>query len=197
MVAGWEVPRIESIRSVEVRRIARIGVPGLAGDLQQDLGAASLAIEIVGSLHGDEARDSFLESVRERFHAGEPASFVADIATATELDRVMIEELEVCERNDAADGFRYRIVLREYVEPPAPPTPIDDLGADLDPDLDALAALGLDGLELPDLLGQIPSLSNPVEPMRPALSGVDAATSGIGGLLGGPGGLRDKLGLPT
>jgi hypothetical protein len=197
MVADWEIPRIESIRSVEVRRIARLGVPGLAGDLQQDLGTASLAVEITGSLQGDEARDAFLESVRELFHAGEPVAFVADILTATELEQVLIEELELSEHNDAAGGFRYRIVLREYVEPPEPPTPIDDLGMDLDTDLDLLSELGLDGLELPDLLGDIPSLGNPVEPMKPALAGVDAATSGISGLLSGPGGLREKLGLST
>ena len=104
-------------------------VPGLLGDLQQDLGAASLAVEICGSLQGDEARDDFLTSVREKFRAGDPVSFVADITTATELDQVLIEELEVEEANDAADSFRYRVVLREYVEPPEPPPPIDDLGA--------------------------------------------------------------------
>ena len=90
---------------------------------------ASLAVEIRGSLQGDEARDDFLTSVREKFRAGDPVSFVADITTATELDQVVIEELEVEEVNEAAGSFRYRVVLREYVEPPEPPAPIDDLGA--------------------------------------------------------------------
>jgi len=192
MIDDWEVPRIESIRTVEARRVASLGVPGLMGDLQQDLGADSLAVEICGSLFGDEARDDFLDAIREKFRAGEPVSFVADIITATELDQVMIVGLDVIETNDAATGARYRIVLREYVEPPTPPTPIDDLGLDLDDELDLLADLGLDGLELPDLLGQIPSLGNPVEPIKPALAGVDAATSGIGGLLGG---LKGALGI--
>jgi hypothetical protein len=84
-------------------------------------------------------------------------------------------------------------VLREYVEPPAPPTPIDDLGAGLDAELDLLAELGLDGLELPDLLGAIPSLGNPVEPMRPALKSVDDATKGVTDTL--LGGLKGALGI--
>ena len=192
MVGDWEVPRIESIRAVQTRRLARLGVPGLAGDLHQDLGATSTGIEICGSLHGDERRDEFLEKVQEKLDAGEPATFVADIVTATELEQVLIEELEVTERNDAAGGFRYRLVLRQYVEPPEPPPPIDDLGLGLDADLDLLAELGLDGLELPDLLGDIPALSDPVEPMQPALAGVDAATAGIEGLLGG---LKAALGV--
>src|SRR5947199_145040 len=84
------------------------GVPRLRGDIQQDLGAASLTVEISGSLHGDEARDDFLQSLRESFRAGDPVSFAADITNAAELDRVLIDELELEEVNDSADGFHYR-----------------------------------------------------------------------------------------
>jgi hypothetical protein len=190
VVGGWEVPRIERIESRERRRLARLPVPGLLGDLQQDLGSESLAVEISGSLQGDEARDEFLTSIREQFRAGEPVSFVADITTATELDQVLIEELEVEEVNEAAGSFRYRIVLREYVEPPAPPSPLDDLGADLGLELDLLAGLGLDGLKLPDLLGDLPTLGDPVVPVQGALEGVRAATDQIPSLLDG---LREKF----
>lgn len=195
MVGGWEVPCIEAIHTRELRRVAQIGVPGLMGDLQQDLGTTSLVVEICGSLVGDDARDTFLDTLRERYRAGDPVSFTADITHATELDQVLIIGLDVVESNDAARSVRYRIVLREYVEPPQPPPAIDDLGADLGAELDGLADLGLDGLELPDLLGAIPSVGNPVEPMKPALASVDSATAGIGALLNQPGGLKAKLGL--
>ena len=98
---------------------------------------------------------------------------------------MLIERLDLEEVNDWANGFRYRIVLREYVEPPPPPAPFDDLGLELDAELDLLAELGLDGLELPDLLGDIPSLGDPTAPVMPALEGVRAATGGIGSLLDG------------
>ena len=192
MIGDWEVPRIESILTHEARRVAQIGVPGLMGDLQHDLGASSLVVEIRGSLVGDDVRDDFLDKLREKYRDGSPVSFAADITTATELDQVLILGLDVIESNDASDQVRYRILLREYVEPPEPPTPIDDLGSDLDADLDGLADLGLDGLELPDLLGDVPSLGDPVEPMKPALAGVDKATSGLGDLLTG---LKSKLGV--
>ncbi len=183
MLGDYEIPRIERIHAIEQRRLARLAIPGLDGDLHQDLGHDSLAVEIVGSLQGDEARDGFLGELRDRYQAGEPLAFVADITSATDLDQVLIESLEVCEHNEWAGAFRYRLVLRQYVEPPAPPSPVDDLGADLDPDLDLLAELGLDGLELPDLLGMVPDLGDPVAPILPALDGVKAATAPLKGLL--------------
>jgi hypothetical protein len=175
MIGEWEVPRIERVATVEGRRLARLSVPGLVGDLHHDLGRHSVAVEIVGSLHGDAERDDFLAKVREPFNAGEPLAFVADIVSATELEQVLIEGLELQESNDGPDSFRYVIRLRQYVEPPEPPSPIDDLGSDLGPELDLLAELGLDGLELPGLLGEIPSLGDPTPPLREALAGVGAA----------------------
>ena len=185
MIGEWEVPRIERIETLEERRIARLPVPGLLGDIQQDLGAASLTVEICGSLQGDEARDDFLQSLRESFRAGDPVSFAADITNAAELDQVLIDELLLEEVNDSADSFHYRIVLREYVEPPAPPAPVDDLGADLGGDLDGLASLGLDGLNLPDVLGGLPDISNPVPALQPALSAVQSGTAQVPDLLNG------------
>lgn len=184
MLDSYEIPNIESIRSLEKKRFARHGVPGLAGDLHQDLGAESLLVEITGSLQGDEARDDFLETMREKFNNAEPVPFVADITTATELEEVIIEQLEVKENNQWDRPMLYRMVLRQYVEPPEPVSSFDDQGLELDPELDLLAGLGLDGLELPDLLMDIPEVGNPVEPIMPALDGTDSAVSGMGDLLG-------------
>jgi len=192
MIEDWEIPSIEHIATLESRRLARLPVVGLAGDLQQDLGASSLAVEITGSLQGDQARDDLLKAVRDKFKAGDPVSFVADIVGSSDLDKVLIEALEIEEANDWADILRYRIVLRQYVEPPAPAPSIDALGVDIDADLDLEAALGFDGLELPDVLGELPALSNPVPPLKTALSGVQAATQGVSAALGG---LKQKLGL--
>lgn len=184
MLGDWEMPGITAIRAVERRRLVRLGVPGLDGDLQQDLGHESLAVEVHGSLQGDPLRDDFLTAVRERHLAGEPLAFVADIVTATKLEQVLVEACEVLESNDWAEHVRYRLVLREYVEPPEPPAPLDELGIGLDADLDALADLGLTGLELPDLLGSVPTLGDPVAPVKPALDGVRAATAGLGEAVG-------------
>lgn len=184
MIGDWQVPRLTAIDTIESRRIAVLPVPGLAGDLQQDLGSHALTVELSGSLHGDEARDTFLETLREKFRAGEPVPFVADITTATELEDVMIVALEVSEAADSADTFHYRITLREYVEPPEPPRPFDDLGADFLDDLSDLAGNLLDGLDLPNLLGAVPAISDPVAPVMPALDAIEGAVAGVPSILG-------------
>jgi hypothetical protein len=191
LIGGWSPPNIERIAAFESRRLAVLPVPGLSGDLHQDMGRGALAIEIVGSLATDDARDTFLKDVREKFLAGEPVDFVADIAKESELERVLIEELRMEEVADDADMFRYRIVLREYTEPPEPPAPGLDLGADLGLDLDALAALGLDALDLPALLGEVPQVGQILEPLKPAAEALKEAVSQattvlapIGNLLG-------------
>lgn len=189
MIGSWEVPHIERIATLERRRLAVLAVPGLVGDLHHDLGSSSLTVEIVGSVHGDAARDELLAALREPFIAGDPLDFVADITTATELEQVIIESLEVSEGNADLEA-RYRMVLRQYVEPPPPPSPIDDLGAGLLPELDALSGLGLDGLELPGLVGDIPNLADPTPPVREALAGVATAVEPLSGLLDG---LRERL----
>jgi hypothetical protein len=183
MIGDWAVPRIERIGTVDRRRLARLSVPGLAGDLHHDLGSHSVAVDIEGSLHGDDERDDFLEKVRTPFLAGDPLTFVADITTATSIEQVVIEGLEVEEVNDAARSFTYRIRIRQYVEPPKPPPLVDDLGADLAPELDQLADLGIAGLELPNLLGDIPSIGDPTPPLREALSGVTSALQPLQSML--------------
>jgi hypothetical protein len=177
VIGGWSPPSIERIASFESRRLAVLPVPGLSGDLHQDMGRGALAIEIVGSLATDETRDQFLKDVREKFLAGDPVDFVADIAKESELERVLIEELRFEEIANDADMFRYRIVLREYTEPPEPPAPSLDLGAELGVDLDDLAALGLDALDLPGLLGDVPKIDDILEPLKPAAEALKGAVS--------------------
>ena len=183
MIDGWEPPRIERISAREDRRLAVLPVPGLDGDLHQDLGKGALAVEIVGSLMDDESRDTFLADVRERFIAGEPVDFVADIVKESELEQVLIETLHLEEVAGEPDVFRYRIVLREYTEPPPPPDPGLDFGADLLPDIELDADLGLDLLDLPGIVVDLPEVGDVLEPIRPAADELNEALGGAASLL--------------
>lgn len=187
MVGGWEIPRIERIRAREARRLVRLPVPGLSGDLHQDLGRGALVVEIAGSLYGDEARDTFLKDLREQYLAGEPTDFVADIVNESELEQVLIESLELEESTAAPDQFHYRIRLREYTEPPEPAGP--NLGLEA-PGLDLDIELGLDLLDLPGLLGPVPDVGELLQPLEPAAGGLRSALDGAAGVLGG---LEDVL----
>lgn len=176
MIGEYEVPGIERIGSLERRHLVAIDVPGLAGTYHQDHGAAAARIVIEGSLAGDEAREGFLAALREKLAAGEPVDFVADITTATEIEKVLIADLDVEELAGSADTFRYAISLVEYTEPPPPPA---------DPALED--ALGLeaqdlfDTSKLPELLGA-PDFGNPVPPLNTALDGAKAALGALAGV---------------
>jgi len=192
MLDQWELPSIERVDLLESRRLARLGVPGLAGDLHQDLGAESLTVAITGSLQGDDRRSDFLEQLQEKFRAGEPMPFVADIVDSAELENVVIVGFHVFETSDWASGVGYRIVLRQYVEPPAPPSPIPDLPLDELGSLADLAGNLLDGLDLAGLLGSVPSLADPSESIRPAMDTVRGAVGDVPSMLGD---LRTALGV--
>jgi len=127
MIGEYEVPGIQRIGTIEDRRVVEIPVPGLAGSYHQDLGSGAVSLRIEGTLAGDDARDDFLGKVREMYNAGDPVDFVADIVTATHVEKVLMTDLAVAEVAGTADTFRYAIVLAQHVEPP-PPSPGADQG---------------------------------------------------------------------
>lgn len=181
MIGSWQPPRIERIASLESRRLAALPVAGLSGDLHQDLGRGAIAVEIAGSLVGDEARDDFLKELREKFLDGSPVDFVADIVKESKLEQVLIEALEFEESSAVPEVFRYRIVLREYTEPPAPPAA--DLGAELDAELDLEAELGLDMLDLPAITADVPQVGDLLAPVQTAADSLKESLSGAAGML--------------
>ena len=183
MIGTWSPPSITGIRASEARRLVTIPVPGLSGDLHQDLGRGALVVEIEGSLSGDDARDDFLKELREKYLAGVPVDFVADIAKESELEQVWIEALAFEESAEEPDVFFYRIVLREFTEPPEPPAPASDFGSELGADLDDLAALGLDALDIPAIVGDLPSVGDVTAPIRPGADALKSALGGAGDLL--------------
>ena len=183
MIGSWEVPRIEHVATTESRRLAVLPVPGLSGDLHQDLGRGGLAVQISGSLYGDEARDAFLKELREKFLAGEPVDFIADIVKESDLEQVMIVSLSLEEQSKDADVFRYLIGLREYTEPPEPPGLGTDFGLDVDADLGLDVDLGLDLLDLPGLMVPVPKVGDLLAPLKPAADELKSALSQAGKVL--------------
>lgn len=183
MIGSWEVPRIERISTMEARRLAVLPVPGLSGDLHQDLGRGALVVQISGSLWGDEARDAFLKELREKFLTGEAVDFIADITNESELERVLIVSLSLDEQSDNADVFRYLIALREYTEPPEPPGPQSDFGLDVDADLGLDVDLGLDLLDLPGFLADVPQVGDLLAPLKPAATKLKSVVSEAGNVL--------------
>lgn len=161
MLGDWEIPRIASLRTEESRKLAEHRVPGRAGSVYQDLGAAAVVIDVAGSVFSDDERTGFLDEARSRFAAAEPLTFVADILHATDIQYVLVESLVIEEVATRPGELAYRMRLRESPPPPPPGDPFGDIDAGL---LDQAAGFveGVtDALGAVAALGDIPEFSDP------------------------------------
>jgi hypothetical protein len=191
VLGDWEIPRVDLMRTTEARKFAELAVPGRQGSLFQDLNAEPTSIEIGGSLFADEERSEFLDTVREKFRAGEPATFVADITQATDIAFVVIDSMRFEQRADHPDEVFYHLLLRESPPPPPPPDPLGGIDAGL---LDQAAGFvdgvtgALDALEalanLPDFSDPTALLGGTLEKVTTALDGLSSVTTSITQLFG-------------
>lgn len=113
---------LEHVQKIEVdgdQVLVQHGVPALEGDFFQGLGRRATQISLAGVLTGPEAGEG-LNTLRDKFRAAEPVSFVADITTATRVDQVLIEEMGVRELAGKPERFEYAFTLREFIPPPEP-----------------------------------------------------------------------------
>jgi outer membrane protein OmpA-like peptidoglycan-associated protein len=120
MLDTFELPQVQAIEGAEREALQQHGVPALEGDFLQDLGRRATRVALSGVLTGAEAADQ-LRTLREKHRAASPIPFVADIATATTLGQVLIEELGIRELAGRPERFEYAISLIEYA-PATPPS---------------------------------------------------------------------------
>lgn len=180
VLGDWEIPRIAAIQSAERRAFAELATPGRVGSLFHDMNSTPTTVALRGSLYGDEVRNTFLTEMRQRFKAGAPVTFVADILTATDVQYVVIEMLHLQESGIRPDQTDYLIVLRESPPPPPPPDPLGGLDAGLLDQAGAFLDSVSGALDVIAALGNIPELSDPTPPLQNALTQVEAATAGLG-----------------
>src|SRR5262245_1048279 len=121
MLSDLELQMVEEVESDQDRVLAQHPVPALEGDFLQELGRRATTITRTGVLAGEEVADE-LKQLREKFLAAEAVPFVSDIATATRVDDVLIEEMGVRELAGRPEIFEYAFTLREFIPPPPPET---------------------------------------------------------------------------
>ena len=119
MLGDLELQLVDEIESDQDRVLQAHPVPGLEGDFTSDLGRRSTTITLTGTLSGEQVADD-LKALREKFRAAEPVAFAADIATATRVQNMLVEEIGVRELAGRTELFEYAFTLREFVPPPQP-----------------------------------------------------------------------------
>jgi Putative peptidoglycan binding domain/OmpA family len=136
MLGDLELEQVQLVETDEDQVVVRHRVPALEGDFLQDLGRRGARLSLTGVLTAPDTKDSLAE-LRARFHAGDPVAFVSDISSATAVDRVLVERMDVRELAGRPSAFEYHLTLRELTEaepvdtedvdipPPPPPTVTD------------------------------------------------------------------------
>jgi len=171
------LPQIQTLRIRDARALAEHRAPDMTGTYFQDMGRHATAILVSGIASGPDAPE-FLEELTERFDAGEPVSFIADIVADAEIEQVLIDDFKTREIAGKPLRFAYALVLREFQEPVEPEEVSaldDDILADATDLLDEIA----DGLDLlPDLTT---GLERFIEPLTRLLGRLQEANRGGGG----------------
>lgn len=121
MLDDLELPLVQQFDAAERQERAQHVVPALEGDFLQALGRRATSFTLEGVIANEDGTVAGqLKNLREKFRAAAPVDFVADIATATKVDTVLIEEMSVRELAGKPERFEYAFALREYLPAPAP-----------------------------------------------------------------------------
>ena len=96
MLDGVELEQVQKVEAEDEEVLAQHGVPALEGDFLQDLGRRVTRLTLTGVITGADSGDQ-LKTLREKFRSATPVPFVEDIAVATKVDKVLIEEFGVRE----------------------------------------------------------------------------------------------------
>jgi hypothetical protein len=128
-LAGITLDRLVRVELREQARFVRHAVPGLSGELAQDLGRPSAAVRFQGIFHGPDAADQ-LKQLRDPYLARTPVDFICEAAGQGYFTQVVIDSLQVAQRAGYLDQFDYVCEVSEYVPPPPPASPNPLAGLD-------------------------------------------------------------------
>lgn len=173
-LAGIQLNRVHKISTIERSALVYHRIPGLAGNLVQNLGRDSVQLQIEGIFYGIPARDD-LEKLREVYKQRQPVDFLAEITGQAYFGQVILDRFEVDQAAQDPDQFSYTLIVSEYIVPPEPEVAAAGF-PDVDVSILAEAQSFIDIATLPDLLGSVPEINNPVEPLSNALDDVKKAT---------------------
>ncbi|MFQ4135475.1 DNA circularization N-terminal domain-containing protein [Nodosilinea sp. PGN35] len=187
-IANIALTRIHHLATLEQANWVAHRVPGREGTVTQDLGRASVRLDVRGICYGLQAQAD-LERLRQAYKQRQTVDFLAEIVGQAYFSQVIIEQFEVVQRAEAPEEYSYRLIVAEAVSAQAKSSPTA-----VQPQIKAKAANFMMATLLPDALsmGALPEISNPVEPIRRSMTPIQEVTQTI---QADTQGLRDILGI--
>lgn len=144
------LPQIQTLRIRDARALAEHRAPEMTGSYFQNMGRHATAILVSGIASGPDAPE-LLGKLTEKFDAGAPVPFIADIVTDAEIEEVLIDDFKTREIAGKPERFAYALILREHQEPVVPED-VSAIDADILGEAEDLLDDIVDGLDLlPDL----------------------------------------------
>ena len=177
MLGDWEIPKVINLQTLEQRSLVTLPIPGLPSGSYQKLPALPTKVFVAGSVFGEETQTAFLETAREKYIAGEPMTFVADILNGTDVQYVLIEQLKIDVDAQFPDQTSYQMVLTESPPPPPPGGLLDGIDTGLLDQAGNLLDSVTGALDALDALGSIPDLGDPTAPLTGMLDEVEDTMS--------------------
>lgn len=130
MLDDVELQQVQQLRVKEEEVVCDQKVPALEGDLLEDLGRRAERIRVKGVVTGPHVQEQ-LKTLGAKFRNGKPVPFIADIVSATKVQQVLVEEMQIRELAGKPERFEYDFSFVEFLTPPkakeepppAPPPP--------------------------------------------------------------------------
>jgi hypothetical protein len=114
-----ELVQVQEIGTYDKRALAEHKPPGMAGSLLQNLGRRPARIVLWGVATGDKALE-FTQKLDDKFRAGKPVPFIADIVSESQIQQVLIDDLRLQDLAGKPERYAYVLTLREFIEPVEP-----------------------------------------------------------------------------
>ncbi len=173
MIDDIQLTAVQYVRQETHQDFVRQRIAGLPGTLHQKLGRRSHRVMLSGFLLPETATED-LKKLQEKAAKGEEVTFTANITTALDVDKMVIESLWAEQRVGPAGQIAYSLVLAESppLPPPAELSPFGGLG-----DF-GLGDLGFDPGVLGDVLSEIQDQAGAImETVDAALDAVEQLSS--------------------
>jgi hypothetical protein len=146
MLDDLELPQVQEIATHDRRSLAEHHAPGASDSQLQDMGRRPTRVALWGVATGEDA-GQFVENLEAKFRAGTAFDFVADITTDAQIQKVLIDDVQLQELAGRPERTAFVISLRQFLEP-AEPEDLQPLDTSILDDASALMDQLVGGLAL-------------------------------------------------